>query len=462
MADLMGSMSIALGALKNNQEALDVTTNNIANLNTPGYSRQRVNFSEGDPLQYGTLQFGSGAKVDNVQSIRDQVLEFRINTESGQQSSLDSYLQPMQQVQAGFNEASGNGLQSAISGFFNSVTQLSTNPSNIPARQNVITAAQGLSQSFNNAATNLATLSTSQDRQVPTVVQQINTLAQNIAQLNLRIGQFQSAGQNPGILEDQRSVLINKLSSLINVTMVDSGGGTVSISTAMGAALVVGGQDFALKTSTNAQGQQNVLASDGTNLTSAIDAGQLGGILRVRDQAIPALQTKLDTLANGIATAVNAVHLSGTDLNGNPGVNLFTIPGTVAGSATNIRVNITDPKLIAASQSGVGAAVGDNTNALALANLQGQNIVNGETPVDYYANTVSQLGSDIQLATTQRDTQAAVVGQLQTQRNSVSGVSMDEEAANLVRFQRAYQAAARVINTIDQMTQVAINLGTGA
>jgi flagellar hook-associated protein 1 len=364
-------------------------------------------------------------------------------------------------VQAGFNEAAGNGLQSAMSGFFNSVTQLSANPSSVPVRQNVLTAAQGLAQTFNNAATNLATLRTSQDQQVPTVVQQINTLAQNIAELNLRIGQFQSSGQNPGILEDQRNVLIHQMSSLVNVTMVDSGKGQVSISTALGAALVVGGQDFSLKTATNAQGTQDVLASDGTNLTAAIDAGQLGGILRVRDQAIPTLQTKLDTLANGIATAVNAVHVAGTDLNGNPGTNLFTIPGTVAGSAANIKVAITDPKLIAASQSGAGAAVGDNANALAIGKLQGQNIVNGQTPVDYYANTVSQLGSDIQLATTQRDTQAAVVGQLQTQRNSVSGVSMDEEAANLVRFQRAYQAAARVVSTIDQMTQTAINLGTG-
>jgi flagellar hook-associated protein 1 len=462
MADLMGSMSIALGALKNSQEALDVTSNNIANLNTPGYSRQRVNVSEGPPIQYGRLQFGSGANIDNIQSIRDQVLEFRINSESGQQSSLDSYLQPMQQIQAGFNEAAGNGLQSAMSGFFNSLTQLSTNPANIPMRQNVITAAQGLSQTFNNAATNLATLRSSQDQQIPTVVQQINTLTQGIAQLNLRIGQFQSSGQNPGIIEDQRNALINKLSALINVTMVDSGNGVVSISTAMGAALVVGGQDFALTTSTNAQGMRDINAADGTNLTKAIDSGQLGGILRVRDKAIPTLQTQLDTLANGIATAVNTAHKAGVDLNGNPGVDLFTVPATVPGSAASIKVNITDPKMIAASQAGPGAAVGDNANALVLAGLQGKNIVNGQTPVDYYSNTVSQLGSDIQLATTQRDTQAVVVGQLQTQRNSVSGVSMDEEAANLVRFQRAYQAAARVVNTIDQMTQVAINLGTGA
>ncbi len=458
MADLMGSMSIALGALKNNQEALDVTTNNIANQNTPGYSRQRVNFSEASPIQYGNLQFGSGAQVDNIQSIRDQVLEFRINAETGRQSSLESFLQPMQQLQAGFNEATGTGLQSSISSFFNSLTQLSTNPANVPMRQNVLTAAQGLTQAFNNASSNLTTMRATQDQQVPTVVQQINTLASSIAQLNSRISQFSAGGENSGVLEDQRNQLIHQMASLINVTMVDGGHGTISVSTAMGAALVVGQQSFSLKTAANAQGLQDIQASDGTSLTAAIDAGQLGGILKVRDQEIPQLQTKLDTMANGIATAVNAAHTAGIDLNGNPGTNLFAVPATVAGSAAGIKVNITDPKLIAASLDGT---VGDNANALTLSKLQGQNIVAGQTPVDYYSNTVSQLGSDIQQATIESNTQSAVVQQLQNQRNSISGVSMDEEAANLVRFQRAYQAAAKVVTTIDQMTQTVLNMGVG-
>ena len=364
----------------------------------------------------------------------------------------------MQQLQAGFNEATGTGLQSSISSFFNSLTQLSTNPANVPMRQNVLTAAQGLTQAFNNASSNLTTMRATQDQQVPTVVQQINTLASSIAQLNSRISQFSAGGGNSGVLEDQRNQLIHQMASLINVTMVDGGHGTISVSTAMGAALVVGQQSFALKTAANAQGLQDIQASDGTSLTAAIDAGQLGGILKVRDQEIPQLQTKLDTMANGIATAVNAAHTAGIDLNGNPGTNLFTVPATVAGSAAGIKVNITDPKLIAASLDGT---VGDNANALTLSKLQGQNIVAGQTPVDYYSNTVSQLGSDIQQATIESNTQSAVVQQLQNQRNSISGVSMDEEAANLVRFQRAYQAAAKVVTTIDQMTQTVLNMGVG-
>ncbi len=459
MPDLMGSMSIALGALKNSQEALDVTSNNIANLNTPGYSRQRANFSEADPIGFGHLQFGTGAQIVNIQSIRDQALEFRINAETQQQSGLDSFLAPMQQVQSTFNEAAGTGLQGAISGFFNSLSQLSTNPANVPLRQSVLTAGQTMSSAFNNAASNLSNLRSSMDTQVPTTVQQINTLAQSISQLNLRISQSQSGGQQPGVLEDQRNELIHKMAALVSISMIQGNNGAVSISTALGAALVVGGQSFNLKTATSpATGMQQVLASDGTDLTASITGGQLGGVLRVRDQAIPDLQNKLDTLASGIANAANTTHQAGFDLNGAAGQKLFTVPVTVAGTAQSITMNITDPAKVAASLDGT---VGDNANALALANLQNQTTVSGQKPVDFYSNTVAQLGADIQQATSQSDTQSVVLQQLQSQRNSISGVSMDEEAANLVRFQRAYQAAARVVNVIDEMTQTAINLGVG-
>jgi flagellar hook-associated protein 1 FlgK len=227
----------------------------------------------------------------------------------------------------------------------------------------------------------------------------------------------------------------------------------------MGAALVVGGQNFNLQVATNpSTGMNQVLASSGTDLTASIDGGQLGGLLRVRDQAIPTLTAKLDTLASGIASAVNAAHTAGTDLNSAPGQNFFTMPATVAGSAQSIGVNLTDPSQIAASLNG---STGDNANALALSQLQNQNITGGDTPLNFYSSTISQLGTDIQNATSQSQTQDLVVQQLQNQRDSISGVSLDEEAANLVRFQRAYQAAARVVNVVDDLTQTAINLGVG-
>jgi flagellar hook-associated protein 1 FlgK len=459
MGSLSGSMSIALSALSNNQEALDVTSNNIANQNTPGYSRQRVNLSEAATVQFGSLQFGTGSQIDNIQSVRDQVLDFRINTETQTQSALDAFLGPMQQVQQNFNEAAGTGLQSAISGFFNSFSQLSTDPASVPLRQSALTAGQSLASSFNSAASNLTALQQSTDQQVPTIAQQVNVLAQSVAQLNTQISQSQSSGQNSGTLEDQRNTLIQQMSQLIDVSQIQGSDGSIEVSTALGAALVVGGQQFNLQVATNAStGQNEILSSTGKDLTSSITGGQLGGLLRVRDQEIPSLTSKLDTLASGIANAVNTTQAAGTDLNGAAGQNFFTVPAVAAGTAQSISVNLTDPSQIAASLNG---STGDNANALALAQLQNQNITGGDKPLDFYSNTVAQLGSDIQQATTQSNTQDTVVQQLQTQRDSVSGVSLDEEAANLVQFQRAYQAAARIVNVVDTLTQTAINLGVG-
>jgi flagellar hook-associated protein 1 FlgK len=459
MGSLSGSMFIALGALSNNQEALDVTSNNIANQNTAGYSRQVVNFSESATVQLGSLQFGTGSQIDNIQSVRDQVLDFRINTETQTQSALDAYLGPAQQIQNNFNEASGTGLQSAISGFFNSFSQLSTDPTSVPLRQSVLTAGQNLANSFNSASNSLHALQQSTDQQIPTIAEQVNTLAQSVAQLNTQISQSQSSGQNSGTLEDQRNALIQKMSQLIDVSQIQGSDGSIGLSTALGAALVVGGEQFNLQVATNpSTGQNEILSSTGKDLTSSITGGQLGGLLRVRDQEIPSLTGKLDTLASGIANAVNTTQAAGTDLNGATGQNFFTVPAATAGTSQSISVNLTDPSQIAASLNG---STGDNANALALAQLQNQNISGGDTPLNFYSNTVAQLGSDIQQATAQSNTQDAVVQQLQTQRDSVSGVSLDEEAANLVQFQRAYQAAARIVNVVDSLTQTAINLGVG-
>ena len=459
MGTLSSSMSIALGALQNNQEALDVTSNNISNQNTQGYSRQVVNFSESATVQFGTLQFGAGAQIDNIQSVRDQVLDFRIANETSTQSGLDTYVTSMNQVQANFNEAAGTGLQSAISGFFNSLSSLSTDPSNVSLRQAVLTAGQNLTSAFNTAANNLNNMQAAANQQVAPEVQQVNTLAKNVAALNTKISQEQASGQNTGSLEDQRNQMIQQMSQLVNISLIQGDHGTINIATAQGASLVVGGQQFNLATANNpTTGQTDILSSDGRDITSGITGGSLGGVIQVRDQSIPQLTSQLDTLASGIATAVNNTQAAGTDLNGAAGQNFFTVPTGVTGTAQNIQVNLTDPAQIAASLNG---STGDNANIVAMSQLQNQNIVNGDTPLDFYSNSVAQLGSEIQQATTQGTTQDSVVQQLQAQRQNVSGVSLDEEAANLIQFQRAYQAAARIVNVVDEMTQTAINLGVG-
>ena len=456
MGGLFGSMGTALGALSLNQEALDITTNNIANINTPGYSRQVAGISENTPITYANLQFGQGAQITGIQSIRDQVLQTRIYSETQQQAGSNAFLGPMQQVQASFNDAGGTGLQKSMTAFFSSWALLSVNPSDIPSRQGVITAGKNLATTFNSAAKNLTVLRGNLNQQVPGDIQQINTIAQSVAKLNLQIANARNSGQNSGTLEDQRNALIQNLSQIVGVSVTNGNNGQISLSTGQGSALVVEGQSFALQAQSDPASGMTHIISNGNDITSQISGGQLGGTLQARDRAIPNLQTQLDTLASGIAAAVNTAHQAGTDLNGAPGQGFFSVPATTPGTAAVMSVNIQDPALIAAGQSG---ASGDNSNALALSGLQNQNIVAGQSANNYYINTVSQLGNDISSAQTSSDAQTAVLQQLKTQQSSVSGVSLDEEAANLVQFQRAYQASARVITIVDQLTSVAINMG---
>jgi flagellar hook-associated protein 1 FlgK len=220
--------------------------------------------------------------------------------------------------------------------------------------------------------------------------------------------------------------------------------------------LVVGGQSFALSTQTNASGLQDVF-SQGKDITALLTSGQLAGALQVRDQTIPTLLSKLDTLASGLANGLNTANQAGFDLNGTAGVAIFVAPPVSGqGYAANIAVQVTDPALIAASSDG---NAGSNGNVTALSAVASQPIANGETPTQYYSNIVFGVGNDVANNTAELSSSQLVLQQLQDQRGSLSGVDLNEEASNMVRFQRAFDAAAQVVTTINNMMNTVINMG---
>jgi flagellar hook-associated protein 1 FlgK len=239
------------------------------------------------------------------------------------------------------------------------------------------------------------------------------------------------------------------------VQSIQADGTSPTLTTSGGAALVVGNQSFKLTTQTNsATGFQDVF-SQATDITSSITGGNLAGEIHLRDQEIPSLQSSLDTLASGIANSVNTQNAAGFDLNGKAGGNIFVPPTGVAGSAVNLTVAISDPNLIAASADGTA---GNNANATALANLQSQNIIAGENPINYYSGIVFQVGNDASNASAGLPGEQLLIQQLQDQQNAVSGVSLDQEGANLVQFQNAYAAASRVASIIASLFQTTINM----
>jgi flagellar hook-associated protein 1 FlgK len=248
---------------------------------------------------------------------------------------------------------------------------------------------------------------------------------------------------------------LTQLSQLVDVQSIAANGNSLTLTTGGGAELVVGNQSFELQTQTNpATGNQDVY-SQGADVTSTIHSGNLAADLQLRDHEIPSIMSNLDTLANGIATSVNTQNEAGVDLNGKAGGNLFTPLAAVQGSALNISVAMTDPNQIAASADGTP---GNNVNATALANLQNADNIDRQTPISYYSGLVFQVGQDASTASSQLSGQNLLVQQIQDQIGSVSGVSLDEEGANLILYQNAYSAAARVAGVVANLFQTAINM----
>ena len=458
MSSLFGALSIAAGALDAEQGAMNATTNNVANVNTPGYSRLQPVLVENDPLVLGSLTYGQGVTLQKLESVRDPILQLRIEQETQQQGQLSAFTSAMQQAQVQFTSSSSD-IGSQISNFFTSVNQLSTDPTNLSVRQGVLAAAGNLATVFNNTSNSLTQQQSGIDQNVSQDVQQVNTLTTRIASLNTQISQLQGVSQDASAFEDQRDVLIGQLSGLIDVSSIKSDNG-LTLTTANGAPLVVGGQSFALTTQTNASGFQDVY-SQGVDITSKLTSGQLAGLIQVRDQTIPGVLSNLDTLASGLANALNTANKAGFDLHGNPGVDIFTPPSVSGkGYAGTMAVQMTDPSLIAASSDG---SAGSNGNVAVIAAVQNANVIGAAgsqtTPADYYSSIVFNVGNDVSNGSAELTASQLVLNQLNDQRGSISGVNLNEEAANMVQYQRAYDAAANVVTTINDMIYTAINMG---
>src|SRR5271170_8134286 len=287
MSGLNASLAIALSGLTAEQGALEATTNNVANVNTPGYSRQVPNLVSSDPIVVDPLTLGTGVTLQSIDSVRDPILESSIQQETQTQGQLGVQVSALQQTQVNFTTSTSD-IGTEIANFFDSINQLSADPADLSVRQGVLTAADNLASSFNTTANNLTQQQTNLDQNVVETVGQINQLAQQVAQLNGQISRLESTGESAGSFVDQRQQAIDQLSSLVNVSVIPSDH-SLTLTAANGTPLVMGTQSFQLQTQPNAAGLHQVYAQ-GVDITSQITSGSLGGTLQVRDQQIPGIQ----------------------------------------------------------------------------------------------------------------------------------------------------------------------------
>lgn len=454
MSSLFGIMSVALGALRASQGALEATSNNVANANTPGFSRQRAVLVPGDPVTEGSLTFGTGVMLQRLESVRDPLLELRLDQESQHNSQLDSLVSSLQPIEVMFSD-SNSGLGDGITKFFNSLNQLSTDPASLTLRQGVLAAASNLANVFHSTASNMQLQRSNLDLNVGQAVVQVNQLTIQIAQLNHQIGTLEHVGQDGGALVDKRTQAIRQLAQLIDVSTIQTGNG-IALTTSNGTALVAGDQSLALTAQLQPDGMLHVF-SQAQDLTAQLTGGKLAGLLQVRDQSIPSLLGNLDTLAAGLANGLNSANRGGFDLSGAVGGDLLVPPpASGRGAAASFALAINDASLLAASSDG---SPGSGGNLAVLSALHDQATIQGRTPTEFYADLVASVGSEVSSGTAQLDASQLILRQLQDQRGAISGVSLDEEAANLLQYQRAYQAAARVITAVNDILDSAIHLG---
>jgi flagellar hook-associated protein 1 FlgK len=454
-------MDIAQQALMADQEALSVVGNNVANQNTAGYTREVVSFQSLDAVTLSGGSYGAGVTATET-SQRDRVLEQQVQQQTQTQAQSGALETALTQIQNIFglssttSSASSTALSSASDSFFSALSALASDPSDTATRQNVLSAAQTLADTFNSTSNQVAQVSSSLNQQVVGDVGQVNSLTTMVASLNAQITSL-SPNADAGTLEDQRQLAITQLSQLVGLDQISTENNGITLTTSNGAVLVSGSESFALKTS-QVGGVTHILAGGtGQDVTTNLTGGDLGGVLQARDQELPAYQNALDSLAYGIGMAVNQQNESGLNANGNPGAALFSLPATESGAAAQITIATTDPNAIAAASPGEGSA--GNANASALTGLSSANVVGGQTASGFLASFLAQIGSDTAAATMNNSAQQATLTQLTTERDSLSGVSLDEEASNLTQFQQAYQAASQVFNIANTVMASALNLG---
>jgi flagellar hook-associated protein 1 FlgK len=377
MGTINSALSLTKGALDADQKALSVVANNVANANTTGYTEETPDWKENQPINVDGIQVGDGVTETGATSQRDRILEERLDQQQQLASPSSSRLTALNSMQALFTPDSGSASSTAgdigsdITSFFDSFSSLESDPTDNALREQVLSSASTLAGDISGTANSLNAQGAALDQDASGVVSQVNSLTGAIGQLNLEI-QSISPHSDAGTLEDQRQQDLSQLSQLIGINQVTTENNGLSITTTSGQLLVSEGQNFQLTTGT-VNGATDFFLG-GTDITSQLrtGGGQLGGYLTARDVDIPGALGTLDQLAYGISTAVNAQNDSGTDFDGQTGtfanpLYIFNEPATVAGSATNMSVIMTDPHQIAAA--GAGSGTGDNSNAVAMANL---------------------------------------------------------------------------------------------
>ncbi len=440
------------------QQGFNVIENNVTNANTPGYSAQRQTLVAA-PFEQGTGLLG-GLRAGPVTSADSPFLDRAVRNQTQQLGSARQQASDLSQIQPLFDTSGQALVPGALNAFFNSFSQLSVNPNDQPSRQNAITAAQNLAQQFNANASGIQRAQANVQSETTGTVDAINQLATQIANINREYQATPNRTQDGG-LQAQLNSALDQLSQYVSYTTIANPDGSYNVLIGGQTSLVTGAQSYAISAQSTSSGtsitdaQGNDITAQLQNTGSNNGGGALGAELQTSNVNLPGYLTSLNNIAQTFADTVNTTLSQGVDSSGNaPAVNLFQYNALTGAAATLSLTNITPAQIAAASAS----APGGNGNALAVANIAKQSIVGGSTVTQAYGNLAGQVGQDVANAKQEQTTQQNLVDQVQQQRQSATGVSLDAEAAQLLQLQQAYQAVGQLVTTLNQLTQTVINM----
>ena len=465
MAGLFDTLALGSRSLTTYRKAIDTTGHNLSNVHTPGFTRQRLEIESTTVSEGIAGRIGTGAEGVRIVRLKNEFAERQIQVETSIQGSLsvqhDTLKQALTSLQeaidrSGVSGTTTSGISQGLSEFFNAALNVSANVSSGPDRQLLIQKAQELATKFNIADARLASLHTDLNEQVQSEIGKANTLATEIATLNRAIISEEAlSGGYANDLRDSRQAKLEELSKLIKIETSEQADGSMNV--AVGGALLVDGRDVVNTLEPFDSGDGRVMARiTGQPDVLAVTGGSIEGAISVRDGQLATLRTQINQLAETVITEVNLVHTAGFSQTGTTGANFFT-----GANARDIALNqalVGHPELL--QTAAVSGEAGDNMVARAIAELAQKThaALDGQTFSGRHGQTISWLGQEVANARTNLEDQTTISQFIRDQRDSVSGVSVDEEMANLVMFQKAFQASAKLISMTDEMLATIIDM----
>lgn len=464
MSSLGSILNIARNAIAANQTAVRIASHNIANAGTEGYTRQVAQMVETRPDRTPLGRLGTGVRIYDIARVRDALLDSSYRREAGQSASFDLRHELLGRIEEVLGEPSDTGLASSLDAFYGSWSDLAKDPGNAATRSVVIQRAEHVASTLNGFSMSLDQLAQATRGRLETTVQEINRTTEQIAQINGIIVSEEASGTTASDLRDQRDRLLDSLSKMGAVRTIERENGTAGVF--LENALVVDGSNAR---SIAAAGEPPMVTLGSAALRPAAEGSVLGELVATLTTRIPAVQGRLDELAEALVVQTNALQTAGFQTNGAAGINLFDPTRTTArnimvvGTSDTLATsdNVAEPfnNRIALATAAMRSKPSQNAIAQGIWTPAQAGLLGDSSAGEHYRTTVTELAVKTNLAADSAIVHGTLVEQIETRRKSVSGVSTDEELIKVMQHQQAYTAAARLVTVVDEMMQTVLGLG---